>query len=339
MKPIKRLTLCALFALCSLYAYAYDFTAKNDDGKTIYYNIVSSSKRTCEVSHPNYFGSYSGSLTIPEMVTYSGRTYTVVGIGMWAFCYCPELTIVEMPNTITYIDEVAFQECYGLISVTISNSVTEIGQQAFWYCESLTSIFLLNPEPPECGSGVFSNVDIEACTLYVPIGSYEAYSTTRVWENFNIVGIDFTNEGFYEKFVDDVEDLEALLQEIWDVITSEYSDVSKEFKDEYDSLVDELDKLLENIMDAYRNGNIMDRKYEFMEKIEELKQKIEALLATAKEAHETSAGIDNINIDPSEVEGIYTISGLRVNTVQRGVNILRYSDGTTKKVMVKSNNN
>ena len=32
---------------------------------------------------------------------------------------------------------------------------------------------------------------------------------------------------------------------------------------------------------------------------------------------------------------IYTLSGLRVGKVQRGINIIRTSDGTTKKILVK----
>jgi len=35
------------------------------------------------------------------------------------------------------------------------------------------------------------------------------------------------------------------------------------------------------------------------------------------------------------IESISDAAGRRINTLQRGVNILRMSDGTTKKVMVK----
>ncbi len=39
--------------------------------------------------------------------------------------------------------------------------------------------------------------------------------------------------------------------------------------------------------------------------------------------------------DDLEVEGYYTIDGKRLNTPQNGVNILNYSDGTAKKIIVK----
>ncbi len=37
----------------------------------------------------------------------------------------------------------------------------------------------------------------------------------------------------------------------------------------------------------------------------------------------------------AELEGYYTVDGKRVSAQQRGVNILNYSDGTAKKVLVK----
>ncbi len=51
-------------------------------------------------------------------------------------------------------------------------------------------------------------------------------------------------------------------------------------------------------------------------------------------------GIQNIkaqtnSTDDAEVVGYYTIDGKRLNTPQDGVNILSYSDGTTKKILRK----
>ena len=35
------------------------------------------------------------------------------------------------------------------------------------------------------------------------------------------------------------------------------------------------------------------------------------------------------------IQAIYNISGVRLNEMQRGINILQMSDGTTRKVVVK----
>ena len=46
-------------------------------------------------------------------------------------------------------------------------------------------------------------------------------------------------------------------------------------------------------------------------------------------------GIISVASDIDKDTKIYDISGSQLNTLQKGVNIIRYSDGTTKKVMIK----
>ncbi len=50
---------------------------------------------------------------------------------------------------------------------------------------------------------------------------------------------------------------------------------------------------------------------------------------------ETSAGIDGIRADESEVVGVYTLDGKLLDGPTKGVNLLRMSDGSTKKLQVK----
>lgn len=50
----------------------------------------------------------------------------------------------------------------------------------------------------------------------------------------------------------------------------------------------------------------------------------------------TAAGIDNVTSNDTAgktVEAIYTVGGMRVNTFGKGVNIVKYSDGTSAKVI------
>lgn len=51
-----------------------------------------------------------------------------------------------------------------------------------------------------------------------------------------------------------------------------------------------------------------------------------------------TTGIDSTPWDGNEptVVGIYTVGGMRLNSLQPGINILRMSDGTTKKVIIKN---
>lgn len=138
---IKRL-LSTLIVLClSLQLFAYDFSAVNSDGVTIYYNYTTPGN--VEVAS----GSYNGVINIPSSVTYNGNTYSVTSIGDRAFQGSfsgSGLTDITIPNSIISIGDYAFFRCSSLTSFTIPNSVTSIGRSAFNCCYSLTNITIPN---------------------------------------------------------------------------------------------------------------------------------------------------------------------------------------------------
>ena len=94
------------------------------------------------------------SLTIPSSVTLigesafygcSGLTSLVIlsgvtSIGSWAFYGCIGLTNLTIPSSVTSIGESAFSDCIGLTSLTIPSSVTSIGSCAFYGCIGLTNL-------------------------------------------------------------------------------------------------------------------------------------------------------------------------------------------------------
>ena len=79
------------------------------------------------------FSDCSGltSLTIPSSVT---------SIGEYAFYGCSGLTSLTIPSSVTSIGESAFYGCSGLTSLTIPSNVTSIGESAFYGCSGLTSL-------------------------------------------------------------------------------------------------------------------------------------------------------------------------------------------------------
>ena len=71
------------------------------------------------------------SLTLPSSVT---------KIGSFAFKYCSRLTSLSLPSGVTEIGSCAFEDCIGLTSLTLPSSVTEIGSSAFEGCRGLSSL-------------------------------------------------------------------------------------------------------------------------------------------------------------------------------------------------------
>ena len=132
MKKFRILLTSLIVLLCALTTSAHDFEV---DG--IYYNITSSSELTVAVTYAgNSYNSavYSGSVVIPEKVTYNNKEYSVTSIEYAAFRACWGLTSVTIPNSVTSIGSSAFDNCSGLTSVTIPNSVISIGDGAFSGC-------------------------------------------------------------------------------------------------------------------------------------------------------------------------------------------------------------
>ena len=74
----------------------------------IYYNLDSGNK-TAEVTWELDY--YTGSVTIPKTVTYSGVDYSVTSIGSAAFYECSGLTDINIPNSVTSIEDNAFYRC------------------------------------------------------------------------------------------------------------------------------------------------------------------------------------------------------------------------------------
>ena len=64
----------------------------------------------------------------------------VTGIGKGVFWKLTGLSVVDIPDSVTYIAPSAFYGCSSLEAVTIPDGVTEIGSHAFRECTSLTSV-------------------------------------------------------------------------------------------------------------------------------------------------------------------------------------------------------
>lgn len=147
------------------------------------------------------------SVTLPSSLT---------SIGYEAFEMCGFKTLI-LPSSLTEIGQGAFANCIRLKSLTLSPSLTSIGIRAFNGCANLrtltipsglTSIDSLKKydfefqksEPifvapsmesvyvgwqiPIPAGDFFKGCDISKCTLYVPLGTKQAYAETEVWRDY-----------------------------------------------------------------------------------------------------------------------------------------------------------
>ncbi len=316
---------------------------------------------TCLLTYKDEeYNTYSAAITVPDETTYLDTEYTVVGIGasafrecadltkvtipeastsigIFAFYNCTSLTEVTIPDAVTSIGNQAFNGCSALTKATIGSSVESLGQSAFANCSALAELYTLNPEPPTCGTQAFNNVDHETCTLYVPDRTYDVYSTANTWQDFYIVEMTEFAVETYE--ATDVTDVSAVLNGyIAEDYSAQGSITSKGFvywQDDKDNgttiTVDDSNKTI-----AYTvEGLSSETTYTYC-----------AFAVTSdgttygEEKTFTTAVPDGINgihisLDTENVEGIYSTSGQKLNTTMKGVNIIRYNDGSVKKIYVK----
>ena len=181
-------------------AWAYGF--KYGD---LYYEITDETNRTVRVTFERFerymdtdnYSSLSGSVTIPEIVIYSGKQYRVTTISNWAFFQCRTLTQITIPSSVTNIESDAFYRCSKLkeinvesgnttycsedgvlfnkdkniliqypngkenTSYTIPNNVTNIGEFAFSFCNTLKEINVENGNTAYCSEDGYYSIKIK----------------------------------------------------------------------------------------------------------------------------------------------------------------------------------
>ena len=91
----------------------------------IYYNLITKANVAEVTKNPDYQKHYTGSITIPDSISWDGVSYTVVSIGDDAFRQSASdrngLEAISLPQSITSIGYNAFRECVTLKSVNIKS--------------------------------------------------------------------------------------------------------------------------------------------------------------------------------------------------------------------------
>ena len=128
--------------------------------------------------------AYQGYVSIPNMVSYQGKTYRVTAIGNYAFLYCTGLTGVSIPSSVTAIGDCAFKGCSGLSRVTS----------------------MATTPPSITGDNVFDSSTFSNAMLTVPGGCKSSYQGANGWSAFDNIQEftgDFEVNGIYYNITGD----------------------------------------------------------------------------------------------------------------------------------------
>lgn len=123
---------------------AYVVTSVAQDGNTVKvtYHKTPDDKTDAQYIRTANKTGYTGTVVIPSIVSYQGKTFTVTAIDKMAFYYADAMVSVSLPEGIKEIPEQTFYNCSSLTSVNIPSTISEIGTNAFNYCSKLAEITL-----------------------------------------------------------------------------------------------------------------------------------------------------------------------------------------------------
>ena len=118
------------------------------------------------------------SVEIPSTFTYENKTYKITKIGNKAFYKCRNITSVNIPDTVTEIEDGIYDEesgkpsCgafafSGITSIQLPKSITKIGDFAFFDCQQLT-IANIPVKVTTIGEAAFDLCDNENLSITIP---------------------------------------------------------------------------------------------------------------------------------------------------------------------------
>ncbi len=166
---MKKTLLFLAFLCASTQIFSTSFTAANEDGKLINYELLPSTNNQVMVVPLDGNAKYSGKINIPMSFEHEGDTYFVVELRYAAFQGCTELSEVSIPVSIMELPLMLFDGCKSLTTVELPNMLEKIGNFAFSGCSALSGINLptmLN----HLGVGAFENsTSLRSITLPINV--------------------------------------------------------------------------------------------------------------------------------------------------------------------------
>ena len=238
------------------------------------------------------------SLNLPADITY---------IGLYAFYGCSGLTSLTIPTGVSIINEYAFYDCSSLTRLDLPSSIREIYHSAFMNCRNLTSLTIpsnVTYISSRAFSGCSSLKNITLPTRIFGIGDNAFYGCS----NLNSLTLSYELREINEYAFCDCNGLTSIYV---------YADKVPKMREDVFKGCDAKKCTIYVPKGTY--GDYRSSEFGYFENIVEF----------------DATGIDKTttSTDAKEVSR-YSVNGQRLAVPVKGLNIVKYSDGSVKKVVV-----
>lgn len=271
-----------------------------------------------------------------------------------AFSGCKGLSYIDFPNSLNTIGNGAFDECSGLTYIVLPEHIVSVGSYAFAGCKNMMDVYCYATSVPSTGRDPFSNV--ATATLHIPEASIGAYQVANFWRDFcNIVKIMplFTltymidDEDYMSYKVEEGAKIIPLVAPTKEGYTLEWKNLPETMPANDVVVTGSFIANSYTVTFMYGDEVLHTEKVNYGESIPlpDIEDKY-GFVYKWLDVPETMPAHDII-LQVDETDGIfgletqkqakeyYQLNGLRTDKPQKSINIIRMSDGTTRKVMMK----
>ena len=229
-------------------------------------------------------------------------------IGYSAFAYCSGLTSLNLPVGITSIGSGAFRGCNGLTSLNLPDGITSIGSSAFEGCSGLTSLTLPDGITSISKFAFYGCSGLTSLTLpdgITSIGNYAFYGCSGLTSLNLPAGI--TSIGDYAFYrCSGLTSIYVYAEKVPKIDSSTFSECDTKKCTVYVPM-----------------GNHDDYRLSYFGYFENIVE----FDATGIDKTTTSTDVEEVSR--------YSVNGQRLVGPTKGLNIVKYSDGSVKKVAVE----
>ena len=141
------------------------------------------------ISGTGAMANYMGSSEVPWHAYAEQIHQAVINEGITSlsssstFEGCTNLTSVSIPEGITSLGDYTFSDCSSLTAIDLPSTMTSLGSYCFNNCVRIDTIISRATTPPSANGSTFAGTNY-MLTVYVPVGTTEAYQAASGWDGF-----------------------------------------------------------------------------------------------------------------------------------------------------------